>query len=98
MSITLQDFQRSLSGTQPPAGLAPPLRALWFDGVGDWHRAHAEVDDKTGAEACRVHGYLHRREGDPANAAYWYRRAGVPTVTGALDDERQALLHRLLPD
>jgi hypothetical protein len=25
-----------------------------------------------------VHAYLHRKEGDQDNAAYWFRRAGQP--------------------
>jgi hypothetical protein len=34
-----------------------------------------------------VHAYLHRKEGDLANARYWYARAGRPAAAGALDDE-----------
>jgi hypothetical protein len=43
-----------------------------------------------------VHGYLHRREGDHGNAAYWYRQAGRPVAHGPLDKEWQALVQRLL--
>jgi hypothetical protein len=81
-----------LSGDQPPAGLAPPLRALWWDGKGDWDRAHAEIADARGAEAAWVHAYLHRKEGDRGNAAYWYARAGKPVGAGDLAAEWDAIV------
>jgi hypothetical protein len=34
-----------------------------------------------------VHAYLHRKEGDQDNAAYWYRRAGRPVCRETLDVE-----------
>jgi hypothetical protein len=48
---------------------------------GDWDAAHkvAQADDS--AAAAWVHAHLHRVEGDLANAAYWYRRAGRPAAT-----------------
>jgi hypothetical protein len=45
-----------------------------------WHdhhdAAHAIVQDDPSAEASFLHAILHRREPDPANAAYWLRRVG----------------------
>ena len=72
--MTLEEFTATLEGKTPPP-VSPPLVALWHDGKGDWNRAHEvaqDVDDETGAW---VHAYLHRKEGDESNAAYWYRRA-----------------------
>ena len=48
-------------------------------------------------EGAWIHAYLHRKEGDPTNAAYWYRRAAksVPSVT--LDAEWDAIVTALLP-
>jgi hypothetical protein len=43
-----------------------------------------------------VHAYLHRKEGDQGNAAYWYRRGGKPVCREPLDDEWQAILEALL--
>jgi len=59
-----------------PAGLAPLLAAMWHERHGDWARAHevAQADDSR--EGAWVHAYLHRQEGDLANADYWYHRAG----------------------
>ena len=71
----------------PPRELSPPLTALWHDARGEWDAAHQvaqELDDGTGAW---IHAYLHRKEGDLGNAAYWYRRAGRPVASDSLDAE-----------
>ena len=38
-----------------------------------------------------VHALVHRIEGDDANAAYWYRRAGRTRHPGTRDDEWRAI-------
>jgi hypothetical protein len=43
-----------------------------------------------------IHAYLHRKEGDASNAAYWYRRAGQPVATGPHDDEWRRIATALL--
>ena len=43
-----------------------------------------------------MHAYLHRKEGDLSNAAYWYRRAGQPVAIGPLDSEWEQLCRALL--
>ena len=40
-----------------------------------------------GADGAWVHAYLHRKEGDLPNAAYWYRRAGRPVCEASLEQE-----------
>jgi hypothetical protein len=45
-----------------------------------------------------VHAYLHRKEGDPGNAAYWYRRARKPVATDSLDAEWSRIVTALLAD
>jgi hypothetical protein len=85
--MRLQDFKRSLDNSSPPPDLTPALLALWHDGRGDWEAAHRvaqDVEDETGAW---VHAYLHRKEGDEANAGYWYRRARRPHSRLSLEDE-----------
>ncbi len=62
----------------PPAGCSRSLQALWHDARGDWDAAHRAAQDDTGPMGAWVHAYLHRKEGDRANAGYWYRRAGKP--------------------
>lgn len=80
-----------------PAGERPEVRALWHESAGDWEAAHRTVQELDTPEAALVHAYLHRREGDEANAAYWYRRAGRPVQRGALDEEWNAIASELLP-
>lgn len=91
--MTLDEFNQL---TTAPASLSPALRALWHDHQGNWDEAHRiaqDIDDETGAW---VHAYLHRKEGDLSNAAYWYRRAGRPVATGPLTDEWNAVASTLL--
>ena len=59
--------------------------------AGDWDGAHAIVQDDPSSGAAWIHAHLHRIEGDLANAAYWYRRAGRPVATTSLDEEREAI-------
>ena len=94
--MTLDQFRRTLTDPAPPQGLTAPLRALWFDGQGDWNQAHSVAQDVEDATGAWVHAYLHRKEGDLQNAEYWYRRAGKPVATGALDDEWAAIVTLLL--
>jgi hypothetical protein len=94
--VTLDEIRRTLRDAEPPSGLSDSLRALWHDGRGDWERAHQiaqEVDDETGAW---VHAYLHRKEGDLGNAAYWYRRAGQTVATDDLASEWSRIVLALL--
>jgi hypothetical protein len=44
---------------------------------GDWSRAHELVMDMRDKLAFRIHGLVHRVEGDLVNARYWYQKAGV---------------------
>jgi len=91
------EFADSLSQREPPAGLAAPLAALWWDAKGDWARAHALVDELETADGMAVHAYLHRKEGSEWNADYWYRRAGRDFHRPSLDAEQAALVEALLP-
>ena len=63
----------------PPTGLAGPLLALWWEARGDRTRAHEAAQAGEDADSAWVHAYLHRREGDLANADYWYRPRRPPT-------------------
>ena len=63
--------------------------------AGDWDGAHAIVQDDPSADAAWIHAHLHRVEGDLANAAYWYRRAGRPVPTSSLEDERDEIAREL---
>jgi hypothetical protein len=94
--MDIHTFEESLIQPAPPAGLSPAVEALWHERHGDWDLAHRIAQDITGAEGAWVHAYLHRREGDESNAAYWYRQAGKPVMRGSLDDEWRAMVEALL--
>lgn len=83
---SLEDFLLSLTGERL-SRLTPPLNALWFDAKNDWQAAHQCVDARSDFASMRTHAYLHRKQGDLTNAAYWYRCAGLRPYLGALADE-----------
>lgn len=82
-NMQLTKFKNSLQQENPPPNISPNLLALWYDGIGDWAKAHDIADGNPYPEANWVHAYLHRKEGDDWNANYWYRRAGktMPKVS-----------------
>jgi hypothetical protein len=94
--MNIDAFEESLVQPTPPAGLSPAVEALWHARHGDWDRAHKIAQDIPGPEGAWVHAYLHRREGDESNAAYWYGQAGKPVSQGSLDDEWRAMVQTLL--
>jgi hypothetical protein len=94
--VNLAEFEASLRGSTPPDGVHGALAALWHERRGDWDRAHEIAQDISGADGSWVHAYLHRREGEQSNAAYWYRRAGKPIARGSLNDEWREIVGSLL--
>ncbi|MGO8797514.1 MAG: hypothetical protein ACLQE9_07080 [Roseiarcus sp.] len=96
--MNLADFRRSLAASGPPAGLSPALEALWHDARGDFDRAHQLAQSDEGGRGDWVHAYLHRKEGDAGNAAYWYRRARQPFCREPLEAEWEGIAGALLGD
>jgi hypothetical protein len=94
--MDLAAFKASLSRAKPPDGLSLALAGLWWDAKGDWDKAHDCAQAQDDAAGAWVHAYLHRKEGDAANAGYWYRRAGRPAATAGLDAEWEAIARALL--
>jgi hypothetical protein len=93
--MTLAEFKATLQEETPPA-VKPALVALWHDGKGDWDAAHNTAQAIEDAVGAWVHAYLHRKEGDEGNAAYWYRKAGKPIAKDALDEEWARIVAELL--
>lgn len=89
-------FTDSLKHDTPPVGLTIQQEALWYDGKGDWDRAHDLINDLDDRQSAHVHAYLHRKEGDLWNADYWYRRAGKQRPDVTLEEEWKALVAYLL--
>ena len=94
--MTLDDLLAAVGSAVTPSGLVPLLRALVLDARGDWNGAHQIAQDIHTSDGAWVHAYLHRKEGDAANAAYWYRRAAKPVAKGALEDEWRSIAAALL--
>ena len=90
--MTVDEF-KALSD---PATLSLPLQALWRDLQGDWDGAHDAAQQAGDRDGAWVHAYLHRKEGDAGNAAYWYNRAHRPMPQGSLADEWTAIARALL--
>jgi hypothetical protein len=97
-AISFEDFRSTLGDAAPPAGVSPALAAMWHDAKGDWDAAHRLAQSEENADGAWVHAYLHRVEGDLANAGYWYRRAGKPASAEPLRDEWTAIVQSLLAD
>ncbi|GAA3970877.1 hypothetical protein [Mucilaginibacter dorajii] len=93
---TLKEFKESLNLNQPADGLSPQLKSLWYDGKGDWHQAHAQVDHLTDQSSAWVHAYLHRKEGDIPNADYWYSAARQTRPSLSLEEEWEQLVIQFL--
>jgi hypothetical protein len=96
--MTSDELKATLTAPTPPAGLRPAIVALWHDARGDWDAAHRVAQDVDTEDGSWVHAYLHRKEGDPGNAAYWYRRAGRPVATGPLEQEWDRIVASLLAE
>jgi hypothetical protein len=91
-------FRASLALASAPPGLTQAQRALWLDAKGDWDAAHDAAQADEGEAGDWVHAYLHRKEGDAGNAAYWYRRARKPICKTSLDEEWEGIATALLKD
>jgi hypothetical protein len=94
--MTFDEFRSSLNESAPAPGLTPLLAAMWWDAKADWNRAHEIAQDIGSAEGAWVHAYLHRREGDEANAGYWYRQARKPHSRLSLEAEWEEIVRALL--
>ena len=94
--MTLEEFERSISESAPPAELKGALLGLWREAKGDWDGAHACAQDDLTRAGSWVHAYLHRKDGDHGNAGYWYSRAGKPVPAISSEKEWRAIAGELL--
>ncbi|GAA5482563.1 hypothetical protein [Haloferula sargassicola] len=88
--MTAEELARSAeTEPQPPADAGPALQALWLAKAGRWDEAHDLCQEIDGPAGAWIHAWLHREEGDDANAGYWYARAGKPAPAAgvSLGDE-----------
>ncbi len=94
--MTVEEFRQSLQLEAPPGNLSLALAGLWWDAKGSWDRAHESAQQDEGPAGSWVHAYLHRKEGDSSNAAYWYRRAGKPPSQSSAEQEWLEIVESLL--
>jgi hypothetical protein len=88
-------FNYSLDMGHPPEEFSEELKAMWYDRKGDWETAHTIVQDMESKNSAWVHAYLHRKEGDKQNAAFWYNRAGKTMKDIDLNDESRDIIKKL---
>ena len=98
MNMDIKQFKASLSGDTPPGGIGAALEALWRAAKGEWDSAHQLAQARHDRAGAWVHAFLHRQEGDLANAGYWYSRAGRKPSTLSLEAEWEEIATALLAD
>jgi hypothetical protein len=96
--MDIEAFRASLAAAESPPTLSDALRALWLDARGNWDDAHDAAQVNEGGAGAWVHAYLHRKERDAGNAAYWYCRARKPVCHTPLDEEWAEIAEALLKD
>ena len=94
--MTIEQFRSTLAEHEANPGWPPALRAMWEDAKGNWNAAHAIAQESDGKTGSWIHAYLHRKEGDLANAGYWYRRAGQSMEDGPLTAEWDRIVLSIL--
>jgi hypothetical protein len=94
--MSYEEFKATLSQNTPPENLNDLLKAIWFDGKGNWTASHDVAQEIHTKEGSWIHAYLHRKEGDLGNATYWYSKAGKPVAKVSLDEEWEQLVREFL--
>ena len=94
--MNYEEFILSVAKDIPPEKLNKYLTILWYDGKGKWDIAHNMAQAIYNRNGSLLHAYLHRKEGDLANASYWYSRADVEMPTNTLSEEWEELVKKYL--
>ncbi len=94
--MNLLSFKESLAGNEPSQSSSVYLQSLWYDAKSEWDKAHKLIQDVDDKNAAWIHAYLHRKEGDIANADYWYVRAGKKRPSVSLKEEWEEIVTSLV--
>jgi hypothetical protein len=70
----------------------PIRKAIQLADDGYWDDAHRIVQQLDDPIANWLHANLHREEGDPDNAGYWYHRATREYTEMDVHEERRQIL------
>ena len=81
------DFIKLTKESKPSDQLNGVHLAIWYAVTDNWDMAHNIVQDIQTETASWIHAYLHRVEGDIANADYWYNRARKDPSHESLESE-----------
>ncbi len=85
------DLARELGLPAPQAALIRAAALLWHDHL---EAAHRVVQGMENPDGNFIHAIMHRREPDPANAKYWFRRVGQHPAFGPLAEAATGLLRQ----
>lgn len=96
MAMSFKEFVDTIQWASPPEFRTPLLSSLWFDAKGNWDKAHEIAQSVHTARGSWVHAYLHWKQGDMANAQYWYARAGKGLPMIQLEEEWEKICSILL--
>jgi hypothetical protein len=94
--MKFDEFKSAISSPAPPAEVSIYLKALWYDANNDWEQSHNIIQEYDTKTASWIHAYLHRKEGDPGNASYWYQKAGRKMPGYELGKEWEEIVKQLL--
>jgi hypothetical protein len=94
--MTFEEFTESIGKIKIPSKISPILTALWYDGIGDWKKAHEITQNISTVQASEVHAYLHRKEGNNSNANYWYTKVRMKICNIPLHEEWTGLVKKNL--
>ena len=94
--MNFEEFIFTISETKPPPEVSKYLNILWYDAKGKWDIAHNLAQAIYTRDGSRLHAYLHRKEGDLANASYWYSNADTELPITSLNEEWEELLRKYL--
>lgn len=94
--ITIEQYLKLKDSGTVPDDIPSLLQSLLFDAAGDWDTAHGIAQKEYSDDGAWVHAYLHRKEGDLLNSAYWYRVAGKSKPDMSLEEEWEYIAMSLL--
>jgi hypothetical protein len=87
------DFIKLTEKRTPVEKLSGIHLALWYVFKDNWEMAHKTTQKLNTQTACWFHAYLHRIEGDPGNAEYWYGRANMEPNSIPLETELNDIIN-----
>ena len=94
--MNYEEFIMSTRERKPPTHLSKFLNVLWYDAKGKWDIAHNLAQSIYNKNGSLLHAYLHRKEGDLANAMYWYSNADEEVSNSSLNEEWEELVKKFL--